>query len=105
MNLSAAAGERPLGSALLDQRIVAGVGTIYLSEICFLTGLSPLTPVDTADRPVRNEVVATARRLLWTNRMRPDRTTTGDHRSGRRYWATGRGAHPCRHCGAAVHRL
>ncbi len=31
-------------SALLDQSIIAGIGNIYASEICFLLKLDPLTP-------------------------------------------------------------
>ena len=33
--------DRPLGEALLDQRNLAGIGTIYRSELCFLTGYDP----------------------------------------------------------------
>jgi formamidopyrimidine-DNA glycosylase len=34
----------PLKSALLDQRLVAGLGNIYVCEVLFRTGLSPLKP-------------------------------------------------------------
>ena len=37
--------DRPLGEALLDQRNLAGIGTIYRTELCFLTGYDPRTPV------------------------------------------------------------
>src|SRR5947208_12203096 len=32
---------RGIGEALLDQRIVSGIGTVWKSEGCFLAGLSP----------------------------------------------------------------
>ena len=37
--------DRPVGEALLDQRNLAGIGTIYRTELCFLTGYDPRTPV------------------------------------------------------------
>jgi endonuclease VIII len=36
---------RALGEALLDQRLVAGLGNVYRSELCFLVGLHPRTPL------------------------------------------------------------
>ncbi len=36
-------GPRPLGQALLDQRIAAGIGNVYRSELLFLAGLHPAT--------------------------------------------------------------
>jgi formamidopyrimidine-DNA glycosylase len=36
-----AAKKAPLKSALLDQRIIAGLGNIYVSEVLFRAGLSP----------------------------------------------------------------
>jgi endonuclease-8 len=36
--------DRPIGDALLDQRIIAGVGNIYRNEALFLTGIHPLRP-------------------------------------------------------------
>ena len=39
------AGRRaPLKSVLLDQRVVAGVGSIYADEICFRAGVRPTRP-------------------------------------------------------------
>ena len=36
------ARDRPIGDALLDQRVVAGVGNIYRNEALFLTDIHPL---------------------------------------------------------------
>ncbi len=33
---------RPIGDALLDQRVLSGVGNIYRNEVLFLTGIHPL---------------------------------------------------------------
>ena len=36
---------RPIGEALLDQRNLAGLGTIYTAETLFLSGVDPWRPV------------------------------------------------------------
>ena len=36
--------DRPIGDALLDQRVIAGVGNIYRNEALFLPGIHPLRP-------------------------------------------------------------
>lgn len=36
--------DRPIGDALLDQRVIAGAGNIYRNEALFLTGIHPLRP-------------------------------------------------------------
>ncbi len=69
-------GRTSLGEALLDQRIMAGIGNVYRNEICFLRGVDPRTP--TARVPDLPKVVDLAHRVLRANRDRPVRVTTGD---------------------------
>ncbi|WP_277369984.1 DNA-formamidopyrimidine glycosylase family protein [Rhodococcus rhodochrous] len=88
--------DRPIGVALLDQRIMAGVGNVYRSELCFLRGVDPWTPVAQAGDPAA--WVDLAHRLLVANRDRTTRTTTGDRRPGRNLWVYGRRGKPCRRC-------
>ncbi|WFR74026.1 DNA-formamidopyrimidine glycosylase family protein [Prescottella defluvii] len=96
----AAAGDRPIGEALLDQRIMAGIGNVYRNEICFLRGIDPRTPTEQVrDLP---KVVDLAHRLLEANRSRAVRVTTGDRRPGRRDWVYGRGGKPCLRCGTLI---
>lgn len=91
---------RSIGEALLDQRNLAGIGTIYRAELCFLRGLDPRDPVETVrDLPA---TVALARRLLVANADRAVRVTTGDARRGRELWVYGRDGKPCRRCGTEV---
>lgn len=92
--------ERPLANALLDQRVMAGVGNVYANELCFVTGYLPTTPVGKVKDPLR--MVQRARDMLWLNRSRVNRTTTGDTRSGRDLWVYGRVGRPCRRCGTAI---
>lgn len=91
---------RPIGSALLDQRILAGIGNVYRSELCFLRGVDPATPVGAAGDPGR--WVDLAREVLWANRNRQPRVTTGELRRGRRLWVYGRRGRPCLRCGTPV---
>ena len=94
-------GDRPLGSALLDQRNLAGLGNIYANELCFLAGVHPKAPV--AAVPDVTRLVAEARRLIHLNRDQPRRVTTGTGFGGApRYWVYHRARRPCRRCGAAI---
>ncbi len=34
----------PIGAALLDQKVLAGLGNVYRSEFLFMTGIHPFTP-------------------------------------------------------------
>ncbi|UGT77382.1 DNA glycosylase [Mycolicibacterium smegmatis] len=96
----AADPDRPLAQALLDQRVMAGVGNVYCNELCFVFGRLPTAPVGTLKDPLR--VVQHARDMLWLNRSRWNRTTTGDTRNGRQLWVYGRAGEPCRRCGTLI---
>ncbi|MEV8635008.1 DNA-formamidopyrimidine glycosylase family protein [Streptosporangium sp. NPDC051023] len=91
-----------IGEALLDQRNLAGIGTIYRAETLFLAGVWPWRPVGAVEDLKR--VVGIAQRLLHANRERPSRVTTGDARPGRDTWVYGRAGRPCLRCGSRVSR-
>ena len=93
---------RPLGEALLDQRNLAGIGTIYRTELCFLTGYDPRSPVGVVADPLR--MVRLAHRMLLQNRQLPQICTTGDKRRGHSLWIYGRGTERCLRCGTPVER-
>lgn len=92
--------ERELGAALLDQRVLAGVGTFYLAEACFLARLTPWSPVADLDDPTA--FIALVHRLLDANKSRADQVTTGDLRRGRQNFAHARSGLACLRCGATV---
>ena len=98
----AADPDRPIAAALLDQRVMAGVGNVYCNELCYLFGRLPTSPVGTLADPHR--VVVRAREMLWANRLRRGRTTTGNTRPGQQLWVYGRGGEPCRRCGTRIAR-
>jgi endonuclease-8 len=92
--------DRPLAEALLDQRVLAGIGNVYCNEICFLSGYLPTAPVSAVGDPLR--LVARAREMLWVNRSRWNRCTTGDTRAGCQLWVYGRAGLNCSRCGTRV---
>jgi endonuclease-8 len=92
--------DRPIAEALLDQRLLAGVGNVYSNELCFLSGHLPTAPVRDIADPHR--LVSRARDMLWLNRFRWNRCTTGDTRPGRQLWVYGRSGQPCRRCGTRI---
>ncbi len=91
---------REIGEALLDQRLLAGIGNLYKCETLFLRGRWPWTPIAEVDDLA--EVVRLARRLLTANKAVPEQSTTGDTRRGREHWVYGRAGRPCRRCGTPV---
>lgn len=91
---------RPLAETLLDQRVLAGVGNVYANELCFVFGHLPTAPVKDVRDPLR--LVQRARDMLWLNRSRSNRTTTGDTRRGQQVWVYGRADEPCRRCGTPI---
>ncbi|OIH95423.1 DNA-formamidopyrimidine glycosylase family protein [Curtobacterium sp. MCBA15_001] len=88
--------DRPVGLALLDQRVLAGLGNVYRNELCFLRGVLPTRPVGQVQDPTR--MIALAHRLILTNRDRSARVTTGVDRPGSRFWVYNRRGKPCLRC-------
>jgi endonuclease-8 len=99
-----ASGERAIGEALLDQRVVAGIGNVLRSETLFLAGVHPETPARGLGREQIDRLLTTAAGLLQRN-ARPDlptRNTTGSRAPGRALWVYSRTGEPCRRCGTAI---
>lgn len=96
----AAAPDREIGQALLDQRNLAGIGNLYKAEMLFLRRINPWTP--TGEVGDLTAAVELARRLLYTNRDTPEQSTTGRRRGGDAHWVYGRGGRPCLRCGTAI---
>jgi endonuclease-8 len=94
------APRRAIGEALVDQRNLAGLGNVYKSELCFVGGVTPWTPV--AEVPDLARMVELAHKLLAANRDRPMRVTTGETRPGRTLWVYGRKRGTCLRCGTMV---
>lgn len=91
-----------IGTALLDQRVMAGPGNVYKCEICFLRGLHPSTPV--REVPDLEGVVALTAKLMQANRTTGMQITTGDTRRGKMQWVYGRAGQPCLRCRTKIER-
>jgi endonuclease-8 len=94
--------DRTIGEALLDQRNLAGIGTIYRAETLFLRGVNPWQRV--GDVPNLAGLVELAKRLLEANKARPDTVTTGNTARGAQLWVYGRAGRPCRRCGTLIQK-
>jgi len=90
---------REIGLALLDQRVLAGLGNVYRAELCFLRGVLPTTPVGEVEN--LDKMVALAHRLIQANKDRSTRTTTG-RLVGQTSWVYGRAGKPCLRCGTRI---
>ncbi|WP_426566579.1 Fpg/Nei family DNA glycosylase [Angustibacter sp. McL0619] len=91
---------RAIGEALLDQRVLAGIGTIYMAESLFLHGTNPWTPA--ADVRAPDRLLDRVRTLMSANLERAAVSTTGETRHGRTTWVHGRARQPCRRCGTTI---
>ena len=92
---------RPVGLALLDQRVLAGLGNVYRAELCFLRGVLPTRPVGEVEHV--DKLIDLAHRLITTNQDRSERTTTGRLR-GQMTWVYRREGKPCMRCGTKIER-
>lgn len=92
-----------IGEALLDQRVLAGVGNVYKSEVLYLLRVDPWARVSALDEETKDALLATAARLLRENAapQRVLRTTTG-HEAGERLHLYGKASRPCPRCSTQI---
>jgi endonuclease-8 len=97
----AAEPDAEIGTALMAQRKVAGIGNMYRAEALFLEGVTPWTRVGDVDLPA---VVGRAMTLMRANLGRSKLSTTGSHRYDEAHWVFERAGRPCHRCGSRVRR-
>jgi endonuclease VIII len=100
--------ELEAGEALLRQRLVAGIGNVYKSEVCFACGVNPFTKMSQVSDEQLRCMVKTARKFMLANVTDTSgegivtytgfRRTTGRTNPGDRLWVYGRRGKPCRKC-------
>jgi endonuclease VIII len=110
IRLMRARGRETVADVLLDQRVVAGIGNVFKSEILFLAGIEPFTPVAALSDADLERLVGISRNQLKANVL--DRSKTLSLAIGRRttrsldpnakLWVYGRGGKPCRRCGTMI---
>jgi endonuclease VIII len=86
------AGDRYLGEALQDQRLVAGIGNMWMAEALWSIHVSPWVRVADAKEGAIGDAVAAARRLM--------QEAVASGRPGRQVYR--RAGRPCRRCGTIV---
>lgn len=100
-----------IADVLLNQRVLAGIGNVYKSEVLFACRVHPFTPVARLDDSTLDNLITTARRYLRSNvsdNLAPMTTYTGYRRTTRRddpkerLWVYGRARLPCRRCATPV---
>jgi endonuclease VIII len=86
------APDRAIGDALLDQRLVAGIGNIFKSEACFAARLDPWQPIAQLSDEQLRQVVEAAHELMQAavEHGREDR------------FVYRRKNQPCRHCATPI---
>jgi endonuclease-8 len=105
--LARAEPTRSVGEALVDQRVIAGIGNVYKSETCFLAGVDPWRAVGSLEPEEAARLGATAAELMADGVRRGGRIVTHRPPPGRAggretTWVYGRAGRPCRRCGAPI---
>jgi endonuclease-8 len=103
-------GATAIGDALLDQRVLAGIGNVLKSEILFVAGVNPFVPSSSLSDDAAERVIQAARELMKASvigragALGPGsgRRTTRSMDPDKKLWVYGRGNQPCRRCGAKI---
>jgi endonuclease-8 len=110
----ACAGEE-IGDVLLHQEVLAGVGNVFKSEACFVTGINPFCKVASLSGDQISAVISTSQRLIAANVLEDSGDTIVTYRGQHRrtthqsdptasLWVYGRRGEPCRRCGEPIRR-
>ena len=94
--------DRDIATALLDQKVISGIGNVFKVEALFLAKTSPWSSVrDLGDDKLR-EIVEHARRLIRLNRDGGPRRTRFSLDASESMWVDERAGLPCHVCGTQV---
>jgi endonuclease-8 len=98
---------------LLHQEVLAGVGNVFKSEVCFVAGVNPFCKVRALSPEQAASLIAAAQKLVAANVLEDSgdtivtfggrkRRTTHESDPSASLWVYGRTGEPCRHCGEAI---
>jgi endonuclease VIII len=110
-----ACGAEEIGDVLLRQQVIAGVGNLFKSEVCYVTATNPFSTVAALDAEKIQALIVTSRRLLKANVLEDSdemsvtdagrrRRTTHKSDPGASLWVYGRHGEPCRRCATPIRR-
>ncbi|HEV2395744.1 MAG TPA: DNA-formamidopyrimidine glycosylase family protein [Candidatus Sulfotelmatobacter sp.] len=101
-----------VGDALLKQSVVAGVGNVFKSEVCFATRVNPFRKIASLSAEEAKTLISVARKFLAANVTDTTadqivtysgfRRTTARANPEERLWVYGRSGEPCRRCGTII---
>ncbi|EAP99551.1 DNA glycosylase [Janibacter sp. HTCC2649] len=91
-----------IGAALLDQRVLAGVGTLWASESLFIERIGPWSAAAQVAPERVEALVARIHRLMDTSRHHAVQSSTGVRRRGEEHYVHARSGRPCRRCGNTI---
>lgn len=106
------ASRRPVKNALMDQRVLAGLGNIYVDESLFAAGIHPATRTDSLDREQVALLCRSIRKVL-RRAIRHRGSTLRDYRDAdgaaggfqKLHRVYGREGEACRTCRSPVERI
>ena len=97
---------------LLNQRVLAGLGNVYKSEVAFAAGVNPFRQMRTITELEMTVMAEVSQRYMKANVLdgsgegivtySGNRRTTHSMNAGDRLWVYGRQGQECRRCGATV---
>ena len=100
---------REIGDVGLDQRVSAGIGNVYKSEVLFECRIHPRTRVAALTEEQLTMVYGTAARLMRLNLLTRRRTSVPLRRratpSSQRFWVYMRAGKKCLDCGTRIERF
>jgi endonuclease-8 len=110
-----ACAHEEIGDVLLHQEVLAGVGNVFKSEVCFVTGINPFCKVADLNAEQIATLIATSKKLVASNVLEdsgdtivtyrgPHRRTTNQSSPGESLWVYSRNGEPCRRCGEPIRR-
>jgi len=105
--------DEEIGDVLLHQGVIAGVGNVFKSEICFVTGTNPFCKVAVLNEQQIVALITTSRKLVKANVLEDSgdtivtfggrkRRTTHESDPSASLYVYGRKGEPCRRCGELI---
>jgi endonuclease VIII len=101
-----------IANALLNQQVMAGIGNVFKSEVCFTCAVNPFAKVSELPKAKLEQLIEAAQRLMAANvsegasdrivTYTGRRRTTGADNPTARMWVYGRRGEQCRRCGTLI---
>ena len=109
---AAANPQAEVAVVLLNQRVLAGLGNVYKSEVPFTAGVNPFRPMSTITHREMETMAELSQRYMKANVLdgsgdgiitySGNRRTTHAANREERLWVYGRQGQECRRCGTAI---